>query len=98
MVATYADILNKDWSGYDRIKVKQGGNPNFINLTIGWEINYLVDKIIEQYPHLDRYDLKIALNAYTQLVSKPTRDHVVTDLHRRDHVIEWVLKRLAVVS
>ncbi len=38
-------VLNEDWSAYDNKKEKAGGDRNYFDCKVNWEIDFLIDLI-----------------------------------------------------
>ncbi len=79
-------ILSEDWTDYELRKLRFGGLVVSFDPMVGWEVNYLVEKFAKHRPDLDRMAIKISINTYAQCNKGP---------YRRDHVVDWVLKRLS---
>lgn len=78
-------VLIDDWADYEHVKRQQQDQLMQFNYWEGWEVNYLVDKILRLYP------------IYTEaLVRRCIRTCCakVPEIRERTDFVECVMKRL----
>ncbi len=82
-----SEILNTDWSEYDERKVKVTKSLKDFNPHSGWEVNFLVNKIVGAHPEVDPMTVKIAIYTYSQSMKPP---------YWREQIVEWIEKRVGI--
>lgn len=55
-------VLNQDWQDYDEKKITQGIDPKNISCMVGWEVDYIVNKINSTLKHYSIRNCRRAVN------------------------------------
>ena len=82
---SYNAIIDDDWSDYNLRKRRIGMNIFNFSPDQGWEVNYLIDKILKYYPYQNVEAIKNALN---------TVQYEDEGAYRREVIIKKVLDML----
>ena len=82
------DLLNEDWSEYDKGKSKDGCNGQYFDCSKSWERDFLIRKIRNKYPDIPVERIETAIAH----CCKP-----INTTYQRKTFVECVLKKLGVV-
>jgi hypothetical protein len=88
-----SNILDGSWEEYNSRKVLNGQDPNYFAPEDVWELNYLVDLILNARPHLDHLTVMLSVRESIRRTMAPRpRQHfleiVIENLNAREH--QWL--------
>lgn len=79
-------ILESDWSDYDN-KKKKAEDRDFFACTESWEVDYLVNKILEHHPYILITTIQLAIKSCCNIIGSP---------HPRVKFVECVASKLGI--
>lgn len=82
----YTQILADDWRDYDAVKERHRENPQLIDFSKRWELNFITELLHKHYPKVPKGEIKLLLYNYAT-----TKGH----FNQRDKVIAALDKMLA---
>ncbi|HUQ66714.1 MAG TPA: hypothetical protein VM101_11190 [Flavitalea sp.] len=85
--------LEGSWDAYNKRKISNGQNPEFFAPEDVWELNYLLDMILDSRPHLDHLTVMLSVREGIRKTMAPRpRQHfidiVMTNLKSREN--QWL--------
>jgi hypothetical protein len=88
-----SNLLEGSWEAYNDRKISKGQDPNFFTPEEVWELNYLVDMILNTRPHLDHLTVMLSVREGMRKTMAPRpRQHfinvVMANLNSRED--QWL--------